>query len=75
MAVIFLLGPGMLGEEKGGLQQYSPMDVRRDMARTFRAAGHKVILMEDEPDGDVPDIIQKFDRLLRTATTDVVCAG
>ena len=48
------------------------MQVRRDIAQTFRRDGHKVILMEDDPDRGGEDLIQKFDRLLRQGVTDVV---
>jgi hypothetical protein len=48
------------------------MHVRRQIAKTLEAGGHEVILMEDDPDRDGEDMIQKFDRLLRRAVTDVV---
>lgn len=72
MAGIFLLGPGMWGPEKGASAKQSPMDVRRDIARVLTGGGHRVILMEDEPDRKGEDMIQKFDRLLRSEVTDVV---
>ncbi|MEK7859367.1 MAG: hypothetical protein AAB320_09530 [Elusimicrobiota bacterium] len=72
MAVVFLLGPGMWGPEKGASATSSPMEVRREIAKAFVAGGHGVILMEDEPDRKGEDMIQKFDRLLRSKVTDVV---
>lgn len=48
------------------------MQVRRDIEKTFIREGHKVILMEDDPDRQDEDYIQKFDRLLRSGVTDVV---
>lgn len=72
MAVIFLLGPGMWDPAKGSSPAQSPMEVRRLMAKIIEKAGHKVILMEDDPDRKGEDMIQKFDRLLRQDVTDVV---
>lgn len=71
MAVIFLLGPGMWDPAKKAHSDPSPMHVRRDIAKSLRTDGHKVILMEDDPDRAGEDMIQKFDRLLRQAVTDV----
>lgn len=42
------------------------------MAKIMEKDGHKVILMEDDPDRKGEDMIQKFDRLLRQNVTDVV---
>lgn len=72
MAVVFLLGPGMWGPEKGAPAKPSPMEVRRELAKILSGGGHRVILMEDEPDRKGEDMIQKFDRLLRGRVTDVV---
>lgn len=72
MASIFLLGPGMWDSAKRAASGPAPMKVRRDMAKAFEAGGHKVVLMEDDPDRDGEDYIQKFDRLLRHKVTDVV---
>lgn len=72
MAVIFLLGPGHWDPAKRTATDPGPMQVRRDMARKLRAGGHKVVLMEDEPDCAGEHLIQKFDRLLRRSVTDVV---
>lgn len=72
MAVVFLLGPGMWGPERGASAKSSPMDVRRDIAKALDSGGHRVILMEDESDRKGEDMIQKFDRLLRSKVTDVV---
>jgi hypothetical protein len=48
------------------------MDVRRSIAKILTDEGHRVILMEDEPDHEDEDMIQKFDRLLRNKVTDVL---
>jgi hypothetical protein len=48
------------------------MQVRREIAESFVSRGHDVILMEDDPDRQEEDYIQKFDRLLRGNLTDVV---
>lgn len=72
MAVIFLLGPGMWDPAKGASSAPTPMQVRRHLAAIFAKVGHKVILMEDDPDRKGEDMIQKFDRLLRQDVTDVV---
>jgi hypothetical protein len=72
MAVIFLLGPGMWGPEKGISGSSTPMAVRRDISKILGAGGHKVILMEDEDDQKGEDMIQKFNRLLRNKVTDIV---
>lgn len=50
----------------------APMQVRRDLAEVFRGHGHTVILMEDDPDRQGEDLIQKFDRLLQSGVTDIV---
>lgn len=71
MAVIFLLGPGMW-EPTRGAGNPSPIDTRREIAKIFVAGGHRVILMENEPDQKGEDMIHKFDRLLRSGATDVV---
>ncbi len=62
----------MWGPEKGASGKPSPMDVRRGIAKALTVGGHRVILMEDEPDQKDEDMIQKFDRLLRSKVTDVV---
>lgn len=72
MAVVFLLGPGMWGPEKGASAKPSPMEMRREIAKLLAAGGHRVILMEDEADRKGEDMIQKFDRLLRSKVTDIV---
>lgn len=72
MAVVFLLGPGMWGPEKGTSAKPSPMEIRREIAKVLAAGGHRVILMEDEAERKDEDMIQKFDRLLRSKVTDVV---
>ena len=72
MSVIFLLGPGMWDPAKRSATNPAPMRVRREMGKVFEASGHKVILMEDDPDRDGEDYIQKFDRLLRHKVSDVV---
>lgn len=72
MAVIFLLGPGMWGPDKTAPHDPTPREVRRRIAKIFKAEGHKVILMEEEPGLKGEDMIQKFDRLLRSRITDVV---
>lgn len=48
------------------------MATRRRLAAILTAGGHRAFLMEDEPDRDDEDLIQKFDRLLRGGVTDVV---
>lgn len=48
------------------------MKVRRDLAVILRSSGHRVILMEDEPDRAAEDMIEKFERLLRNKVTDVL---
>lgn len=72
MAVVFLLGPGMWGPEKGTSGKPSPMEIRREIAKALVAGGHWVVLMEDEAERNGEDMIQKFDRLLRSKVTDVV---
>jgi hypothetical protein len=72
MAVVFLLGPGMWDTAKRPAADPAPMKVRREMAKAFIEHGHKVTLMEDDPDRAGEDYIQKFDRLLRDKVTDVV---
>ena len=72
MAVIFLLGPGMWDASTHSATALSPIQVRRQIARTLDAGGHEVILMEDDPDRKGEDMIEKFDRLLRRAVTEVV---
>lgn len=72
MAIIFLLGPS-LWEPAAAPKGYNPMEMRRRIAETFRKDGHKVVLMEDEPDRDGEDLVDKFDRLLREhGVTDIV---
>ena len=72
MAVVFLLGPGVWDPAKRGAADPSPMQVRRSIEKALKAHGHKVILMEDDPDRPGEDYIQKFERLLRNHVTDVV---
>lgn len=48
------------------------MEIRREIAKALVAGGHRVLLMEDEADRKGEDMIQKFDRLLRSKVTDVV---
>lgn len=48
------------------------MQTRREIAKVFSKDGHKVVLMEDDPDRKGEDYVQKFDRLLRSRVTDVV---
>lgn len=72
MAVIFLLGPGMWDPAKRTSSDPAPIRVRREIAKIFGGDGHKVILMEDDPDRQGEDLIQKFDRLLRHKVTDIV---
>lgn len=72
MAVVFLLGPGMWDSSKHPKVSPTPMQVRRQIAHLLEKDGHKVILMEDDPDRAGEDLIQKFDRLLRHSSTDVV---
>lgn len=50
----------------------APLLIRRSLAKTFRAHGHHVVLMEDDSDREGEDLIEKFDRLLRHKVTDVV---
>ncbi len=50
----------------------APLQVRRDIAKNLKAYGHGVLLMEDDPDREKEDLIDKFDRLLRQEVTDVV---
>ncbi len=71
MAVVFLLGPGMWGPDKGATTD-TPIAIRREMARILREGGHQAILIEDDADRECEDIIRKFDRLLRSSVTDVV---
>lgn len=72
MAVVFLLGPGMWGAEKAPPTKPPPMKVRRKLAEILKGRGHTVILMEDEPDREAEDMVQKFERLLRSQVTDVL---
>jgi hypothetical protein len=72
MAIVFLLGPGMWDPAKGPATDPDPMQVRRGLAEVFRGHGHTVILMEDDPHRQGEDLIQKFDRLLRSGVTDIV---
>lgn len=65
MAIVFLLGPSEWLERRVGP---TPMDHRRELAAILRSHGHKVILMEDEPDRLGEDMVGKFDRLLGQAT-------
>jgi hypothetical protein len=71
MAVVFLLGPGMWDSARRQASDPAPLQVRRDLAKIF-THDHRVILMEDDPDREGEDLIQKFDRLLRHKVTDVV---
>jgi len=72
MAVVFLLGPGMWDTAKRPAADPSPMRVRRDMAKVLDEHHHAVILMEDDPDREGEDVIQKFERLLKGKVTDIV---
>ena len=72
MAIVFLLGPGMLDPANAQAVDPAPMQVRRDLAEVFRGHGHTVILMEDDLDRQGEDLIQKFDRLLQSGVTDIV---
>jgi len=72
MAVVFLLGPGMWATTEPPPTDPAPMEVRRRLARILKRSRHTVILMEDEPDRDAEDMIQKFERLLRSKVTDVL---
>lgn len=72
MAVVFFLGPGMWADAKPPPREPPPMKVRRELADVLRSYGHRVIVMEDEPAGESEDLVQKFDRLLRSRVTDVV---
>ena len=70
MAVVFLLGPGMWDPAKRTTSDPTPLLVRRELAKVFKAYGHRVRLMEDDREGE--DLIEKFDRLLRHNVSDVV---
>jgi hypothetical protein len=72
MAVVFLLGPGMWDPAKRTASDPAPLLVRRQLAKVFKAHGHRVVLMEDDPDREGEDLIEKFDRLLRHKVSDVV---
>jgi hypothetical protein len=72
MAVVFLLGPGMWDPAKRTAADPAPLQVRREIAKVFRAHDHRVILMEEDPDRADEDLIEKFDRLLRHKVTDIV---
>lgn len=72
MGTIFLLGPGMWDPEKQLVAEPTPLQIRRDISKGLKSNGHKVILMEDDPDRPGEDMIQKFDRLLRQNVTDIV---
>jgi hypothetical protein len=48
------------------------MDVRRRIAKQLRHDGHEVVLMEDDPDRERENLIEKFDRLLRSVSDVVV---
>lgn len=72
MATIFLLGPGMWGPHKAKPSGGSPLKIRKEITKTLRKVGHRVILMEQQPDRKDEDLIQKFDRLLRDKITDIV---
>ena len=50
MAVVFLLGPGMWEPSRRAVGDPSPMHVRRSIGKTLKEHGHRVILMEDDPD-------------------------
>lgn len=65
MAAVFLLGAGMWDGGKTTASDPSPLLVRRALARTLKKHDHHVVLMEDEPDREGEDLIEKFDRLLR----------
>ena len=67
-ATIFLLGPSFLRSGEKALLQ-----VRRDLAEIFRAAGHHAFLMEEQDDKKGEDVIDKFYRLVaENAVSDVV---
>lgn len=72
MAVIFLLGPSLWRPDKGAPSDPTPMQARREIAEILRGDGHHVLLMEDEPDREGEDLIQKFDRLLSQHLTDII---
>lgn len=73
MSVIFLLGPGLWDNAKKPAAAPNPLKIRRDIAKVLRSHDHEVILMEDDPDRPEEDLIQKFDRLLRSSkVTDIV---
>jgi len=72
MAVVYLLGPGMWDPARRAVAEPSPMQVRRAIEKILKGHGHRVVLMEDDPDRPGEDYIQKFDRLLRDRVTDVV---
>ena len=71
MAVVFLLGPGMWAEGAASSEP-APIAVRRQLAGILQETGHSVLLMEEEPDLDDEDMVQKFERLLRRDVTDVL---
>ena len=72
MAVAFILGPGLWDPDRRTPSDPAPIQIRRDIAKHLKAQGHGVILMEDDPDRQGEDLIDKFDRLLRRKVTDVV---
>ncbi|MBI2922462.1 MAG: hypothetical protein HYY18_15535 [Planctomycetes bacterium] len=72
MAVVFLLGPGMWDSTRRAIADPTPMQVRRSIGKILKEHGHRVILMEDDPNRGGEDYIEKFDRLLRDRVTDVV---
>ncbi len=52
MAVVFLLGPGMWDPAKRTASDPAPLLVRRELAKVFKAHGHRIILMEDDFEGE-----------------------
>ena len=69
MATVFLLGPSEWLDTQTGP---SPREQRRELAGILRNHGHRIILMEDEPDRQGEDMVGKFDRLLRSSTDVVI---
>ena len=72
MAVIFLLGPGYWDPAKGIPPSDTPLKVRERLAAIFERDGHAVIIMEKASVIKGEGMIEKFDRLLHQAVTDVV---
>ncbi|MBI4394509.1 MAG: hypothetical protein HY556_12050 [Euryarchaeota archaeon] len=74
MGVILLLGPSEWDPTRRKPVPPTPMDIRRSLAAVLTAErGHAIILLEDEKDRSTEDLVDKFDRILRTrGITDVV---